>query len=74
VSRVIFPIGAGILIDQFGSGVPFWIAALLVLATFPLTAAMETYLAPTRLAPEPPIEEQISSADVTAELPTAPRT
>jgi multidrug resistance protein len=34
VSRVIFPIGAGVLIDQFGSGVPFWIAALLVLATF----------------------------------------
>jgi MFS family permease len=74
VSRVVFPIGAGILIDQYGSGVPFWIAALLVLATFPLTAAMESYLAPARRAPEPPMEEQISSADVTAELPTAPRT
>lgn len=74
VSRVVFPIGAGILIDHYGSGVPFWIAALLVLATFPLTTAMESYLAPTRPVPEAPVEEQISSADVTAELPTAPRT
>ena len=73
-SRVIFPIGAGVLIDQYGSGVPFWIAAILVLATFPLTAAMESYLAPTRPAPEAPVEELISSADITAELPTAPRT
>ena len=74
VSRVVFPIAAGMLIDQYGSGVPFWVAALLVLATFPLTAAMESYLAPTARAPEAPVEEQISSADVTAELPTAPRT
>jgi multidrug resistance protein len=74
VSRVVFPIGAGILIDHYGAGVPFWIAALLVLATFPLTAAMETDLKRTREAPELPVEEQISSADVTAELPTAPRT
>ena len=74
VSRVIFPVGAGMVMDRFGSGVPFWIAALLVLATLPLTAAMESYLGPGRPVPAAPEEEQISSADVTAELPTAPRT
>jgi MFS family permease len=73
VSRVIFPIGAGILMDRFGAGVPFWIAALLVIATLPLTAAMESYLSPA-LSPAVPEGERISSADVTAELPTAPRT
>ena len=74
VSRVVFPIGAGVLMDQYGAGVPFWIAALLVLGTLPLTAAMETYLEPGRPSPEVPEDQQISSADVTAELPTAPRT
>ena len=74
VSRVVFPIGAGILMDRYGVGVPFWIAALLVLATMPLTAAMESYLGPGRPPLPEPEEEQISSADVTAELPTAPRT
>jgi MFS family permease len=73
VSRVIFPIGAGILMDRFGAGVPFWIAALLVIATMPLTAAMGSYLGPER-PPAVQEEEEISSADVTAELPTAPRT
>jgi multidrug resistance protein len=73
VSRVVFPIGAGILMDRYGSGVPFWVAAVLVLVTLPLTAAMESYLEPGRPAPRVQ-EEEISSADVTAELPTAPRT
>lgn len=36
VSRVVFPIGAGVLMDRFGVGVPFWIAGFLVLATLPL--------------------------------------
>jgi MFS family permease len=36
VSRVAFPIAAGFLMDRFGVGVPFWLSALLVLATLPL--------------------------------------
>jgi multidrug resistance protein len=74
VSRVVFPIAAGLLMDQYGVGVPFWIAALLVLATLPLTAAMESYLASSRAPVPAQVEQQISSADVTAELPVAPRT
>lgn len=74
VSRVVFPIAAGVLMDQFGAGVPYWVAALLVLATLPLTAAMESYLAPARITPLDEQVQEISSADVTAELPTAPRT
>jgi multidrug resistance protein len=74
VSRVVFPIAAGVLMDRFGSGVPFWIAAVLVFATLPLTRAMESYLAPAKAVLPIDEGEQISSADVTAELPTAPRT
>jgi MFS family permease len=40
VSRVIFPIAAGILIDRFDVGVPYWLAALCALATLPLTRGM----------------------------------
>jgi MFS family permease len=74
VSRVVFPIGAGLLMDHFGSGVPFWISAILVVSTLPLTAAMESYLAPRR-PPSPAVQEiqEIAAADVTGELPTAPR-
>ena len=43
VSRVIFPIAAGLIMDQLGRGVPFAIAAVLVLLTLPLTGAMGSY-------------------------------
>lgn len=43
VSRVAFPIGAGWVMDHFGHGVPFAIAAALVLLTLPLTSAMQGY-------------------------------
>ena len=43
VSRVVFPVVAGILMDQLGKGVPFAVAAALVLLTLPLTGAMGTY-------------------------------
>lgn len=36
ISRVAFPIGAGVLMDRLGVGVPFWVAGLLVLLTLPL--------------------------------------
>jgi multidrug resistance protein len=43
VSRVIFPVAAGLIMDQLGRGVPFAVAAALVLITLPLTGAMGTY-------------------------------
>ncbi len=36
--RVLFPIVAGALMDQYGRGTPFWISGLLVLLTLPLLA------------------------------------
>jgi MFS family permease len=36
--RVLFPIAAGALMDQFGRGTPYWISGLLVLLTLPLLA------------------------------------
>ncbi len=73
VSRVVFPIAAGILIDHYGAGVPFWIAAILVLLTLPLTAAMDTWLAPAPASPAVAQVQEIAAADITAEMPTAPR-
>ena len=70
VSRVAFPIAAGLLMDRFGAGVPFWLAGVLVLATLPLTRAIgraagrEPAVAPEAL--------QIASADITGEMPVAP--
>lgn len=43
MSRVAFPICAGAVMDAFGRDVPFWMAALLVIATLPLTREMEAY-------------------------------
>lgn len=66
VSRVVFPIGAGLLMDRFGVGVPFWISALLVLITLPLART----LAPAP-RPEPAAgpARAIARADITAEYP-----
>ena len=36
-ARVVFPIGAGLLMDRFGLGAAFWVACALVLMTLPLT-------------------------------------
>jgi MFS family permease len=46
IGRVAFPLFAGIMMDRFDRGTPFWIAGLLVVATLPLTATL-------RRAPEP---------------------
>jgi MFS family permease len=69
VSRVAFPIAAGLLMDRFGVGVPFWLAGVLVLATLPLTRSIG------RSEPEPLEAEaarRIAAADITAEFPTPP--
>ena len=49
VSRVIFPLAAGVAMDHLGLGFPFVIAGALVLATMLLTTSMEEY-APSRAA------------------------
>ena len=67
VSRVAFPIAAGVLMDRFGLGVPFWVSALLVLLTLPLTQAMAGYLAQEPKAAAEALK--IAAADVTAEFP-----
>jgi len=70
VSRVAFPIAAGLLIDRFGVGVPFWLAGALVLATLPLTRSIGR-----GPVPEPPGAAEalrIAAADITAEIPTPP--
>ena len=44
VSRVLFPVAAGVLMDRFGRATPFWISSVLVLLTLTLTGAMESYM------------------------------
>ena len=69
VSRVAFPVGAGILMDRFGVGVPFWIAGLLVLATLPLTAALDRWLATAPAARSEAAEARnLAAADITGEI------
>lgn len=40
VSRVVFPIAAGFLMDHFGVGVPFWVSGILVFVTLGLTGTL----------------------------------
>jgi MFS family permease len=40
ISRVVFPVGAGLLMDRFGVGVPFWVSGILVLGTLLLTRTL----------------------------------
>jgi multidrug resistance protein len=49
VSRVVFPLAAGVAMDHLGLGFPFVIAGVLVLSTLLLTTSMEDY-APSRAA------------------------
>jgi MFS family permease len=67
VSRVIFPVAAGLLMDHFGLGVPFWMSGLLVLATLPFAWALADSLRPE--TPATAAVLVVSSADVTGEFP-----
>ena len=71
VSRVAFPIAAGLLIDRFGVGVPFWLAGMLVLVTLPLTRSIGRR-AESEPAESRPTPSQIAAADITGEIPVAP--
>jgi MFS family permease len=70
VSRVVFPIAAGILMDRFGLGVPFWVSGLLVIATIPLARGITPTLIEPTSTPIP--AQQVAAADLTGELPIAP--
>ncbi|HEX6105850.1 MAG TPA: MFS transporter [Gemmatimonadales bacterium] len=73
VSRVVFPVAAGLLIDRFGVGVPFWIAALLVLVVLPLTRApAEAAEAAGGGDAEPAAARSIAAADITGEIRVEP--
>ena len=67
VSRVAFPIGAGLIMDNFGLGVPFWISALLVLVTLPLTI---TPPLPGRLARPTTETMLVAAAELSGEIST----
>jgi MFS family permease len=66
VSRVVFPIGAGLLMDSFGVGVPFWLSALLVLGTLPLVRGLTGARHDT---PAPAGPGRASQRDVPGDLP-----
>jgi MFS family permease len=67
LSRVLFPVAAGLLMDRFGVGVPFWISALLVLGTLPFAWGLAESLPPE--SPATAAVRMVSSADVTGEFP-----
>jgi multidrug resistance protein len=66
VSRVAFPVGAGLVMDQMGFGVPFVLAGVVVLSTLPLTKSMGAYLVVSGTGA--PSAEPIATADITAEV------
>jgi len=67
VSRVAFPVAAGFLMDGFGVGVPFWLSALLVLATLPLARGLAPGVADDTGAA---LARRVSHADITGEFST----
>jgi MFS family permease len=70
VSRVAFPIAAGLLMDRFGVGVPFWLAGVLVLVTLPLTRSIGRTVEPE---PAEAVEaRRIAAADITGEIQVPP--
>ncbi|MGH7591721.1 MAG: MFS transporter, partial [Gemmatimonadales bacterium] len=46
VSRVAFPIGAGFLMDRWGTGAPFWISGVLALLALGLTRGLGVLVTP----------------------------
>jgi MFS family permease len=66
-SRVLFPVAAGLLMDRFGVGVPFWMAGLLVLATLPFAWGLAESLPPE--SPATAAVRMVSAADITGEFP-----
>ena len=65
ITRVIFPLGAGLLYDHFNPGAPFWAGAILVIATLFLGTNMEAYMRPKAIqvpaAPPMPATAEVAS-------------
>jgi MFS family permease len=72
VSRVVFPIAAGVLIDRFDVGVPYWVAGLCVLATLPLTRGMARAAGRERKAAAE-AAVSVPAAQATGEFPVPPQ-
>lgn len=49
-SRVAFPIGAGFLMDRWGTGAPFWISGVLALLALGLTSGLGALVTPRAVA------------------------
>lgn len=69
VSRVVFPIAAGLLMDGLGVGVPFWLSGLLVIAMLPFAWGLAGALAPPSPAADAALT--VAAADITGEFPVA---
>jgi len=67
LSRVLFPVAAGVLMDSFGVGVPFWVSGLLVLAMLPFAWGLAQSLRPE--SADTAAIRSVSAADVTGEFP-----
>ena len=71
ITRVIFPLGAGLLYDHLNPGAPFWAGAVLVAATLLLGTNLEAYMTPdtagvaTIPTPSGPIPATAEVASVT---------
>jgi multidrug resistance protein len=71
-SRVAFPILAGFLMDHAGVGVPFWLSAILVLGTLPLTATLAKYVLDKNRTTGDPLASALD--EITGEFPTVAET
>ena len=71
-SRVAFPILAGVLMDHGGVGVPFWLSAILVLVTLPLTATLARYVLDKNRTTGDPLASAMD--EITGEFPAVVET
>jgi MFS family permease len=65
ITRVIFPLGAGLLYDRVGTATPFWVAAGLVATTLLMGLNMESYARTDTPAPPTPVPatpEEVATA------------
>jgi MFS family permease len=65
ITRVIFPLGAGLLYDRVGTATPFWVAAGLVATTLLMGLNMESYArtdTPPPPTPVPATPEEVVTA------------
>jgi MFS family permease len=69
ITRVLFPLGAGLLWDHAGMNAPFWTGAALVAGTLLLGLNTESYLQRTPGAPTPTTPDVTSVAPASVQAP-----